>query len=535
MAKSKESTRLPESYDLRDPDGSGDRSDSLVTPAKDQESCNACWAFAANGGIEGVLKSRFGYVGDFSENNMMYATGYDWGECGGGNADMVMAYFSRNTGPVTEVSDPFVERSGRYCSDCPPIRYVDSMVKLPVRSSVTDNRYIKEALLDYGPLYVAMNWVDGAYNSKTHTYLCDVPGANHSVVLVGWDDQKRVSGAMRPGVFIVKNSWGPDFGEDGFFYVSYDDMGFAFSTLMAFRDVPDSLLPFDRIYYHDRLGMTSTAGYGGHIAWGANVYTAQNDGVLVAVGLFTTAYMTRYSVTVYGKMEGNRFSDVRSYPFDGVLVGAGYHTIKLDEPVLLADGRDFIVAVKFETPDSLWPVPIERPFPDYSSQADSRPGESYLSTDGKSWMDINALFPQSSVCIKALVRERTCSDTEIRVTALDGSDNFVVNGVDGVKVAAVVATECGDPVGDTDVYASFANVLSDITLYDDGGHGDGAGEDGIFAGAIDGPFEGTSTGVSVTAKKGKISITATTPSGNDTNASENGVKGGCFLESLCEG
>lgn len=53
--------------------------------------------------------------------------------------------------------------------------------------------------------------------------------ANHSAVIVGWDDDYPVSNFVlehqpeAPGAFIVKNSWGSEWGLDGFFYLSYYD------------------------------------------------------------------------------------------------------------------------------------------------------------------------------------------------------------------------------------------------------------------------------------------------------------------------
>jgi C1A family cysteine protease len=206
---------LPGRYDLRDPDGNGDPKDSLLTPVKDQEECRAAWAFAVYGGLEGFMKSREGMPDFFSENHMMFSTGYDWGECGGGNLDMSMAYLSRNKGPVRMASDPLVIGSEHYCTSCAPVHYIDSVFKLPVRSSVSDITYIKKAILDYGPLVASMYWIESEYNPKSHTYCCASPGTNHAVTLVGWDDQKSVHGASKKGAFIAKNSWGNEFGEIG--------------------------------------------------------------------------------------------------------------------------------------------------------------------------------------------------------------------------------------------------------------------------------------------------------------------------------
>lgn len=55
-------------------------------------------------------------------------------------------------------------------------------------------------------------------------------GSNHSVVIVGWDDtysKNNFPASNRPstdGAYIVQNSWGKDWGTNGKFYVSYEDL-----------------------------------------------------------------------------------------------------------------------------------------------------------------------------------------------------------------------------------------------------------------------------------------------------------------------
>ena len=73
---------------------------------------------------------------------------------------------------------------------------------------------IKAAIYQHGPIAaaVAVNDAFQAYKSGVFNK-CDSTEPNHAIILVGWDDDG--------GYFIGKNSWGPNFGEKGFFRIKY--------------------------------------------------------------------------------------------------------------------------------------------------------------------------------------------------------------------------------------------------------------------------------------------------------------------------
>lgn len=78
---------------------------------------------------------------------------------------------------------------------------------------------LKAALIDHGPLVAEMavmsgfgSYTGGVYEHSGEESVSDI---NHQVVIVGYDD--------RQGCWIVKNSWGPEWGEDGYFRIAYGD------------------------------------------------------------------------------------------------------------------------------------------------------------------------------------------------------------------------------------------------------------------------------------------------------------------------
>ena len=58
--------------------------------------------------------------------------------------------------------------------------------------------------------------------------------------------------------------------------------------------------------------------------------------------------------------------------------------------------------VRFTTPGYNWPIPIEKPISGYSDAATANPGQSYVSSDGISWIDSTSIWSNTNVCIKAI-------------------------------------------------------------------------------------------------------------------------------------
>ncbi|GAK57770.1 peptidase C1A, papain [Candidatus Vecturithrix granuli] len=398
-------------YDLRDPNGDGNQNDSLLSPIRDQGSCGTCWAFANYGSLESHLK-KFGLDSnpDFSEDNLKHRHGFDLGPCSGGYTQMTVVYLARSDGPISESDDPYdPSPTSTFCTTCTPVRYIDNILYLPVRSSVTDNAYIKSALLTYGALSSAFYWESASYNASNYTYYYNGPeGSNHAIVIVGWDDTK-LTVAPTPGAFIIRNSWGTGWGEAGYFYIAYADTKLAFGELAAFDEKADASLAFQKIYMYDPLGNTGAVSYGSNIVWGANWFTPTQDGILTAVGLSVGASNMAYEIRIYDtktdSSTSSSFSDQLGATQTGTVTYAGYHTIKLNQPVALHAGNGFAVAIKFTAPPAnTWPLSLEFPVGD-ASAATAHAGESYMSPDGASWTDLTANpdFANTNVCIKAFV------------------------------------------------------------------------------------------------------------------------------------
>ena len=134
-------------------------------------------------------------------------------------------------------------------------------------------------------------------------------GENHGVTIVGWDDTyaKTNFGALDrlpagDGAFLVRNTWGADWGDGGYFWVSYYDRSFAreqglrgLGGMTSYSVVEDAD-NYARVYQYDELGVTTHGGFGIPRVWGANRFTAAPTQTVSAAGFYTLSSSTRYEV-----------------------------------------------------------------------------------------------------------------------------------------------------------------------------------------------------------------------------------------------
>ncbi|MBF0241477.1 MAG: hypothetical protein HQK64_03255 [Desulfamplus sp.] len=423
-------------YDMRDPNNDGDNSDSLLPPVKFQGNCGSCWSFASLDVLETHLKIKnVNY--DFSENSLINKHRFDLGPCEGGNIIFTSAYMASYRGMIPEQDDSYtLPISGNYCSTCKPTRYIDNTILIPVRYDIDDNQYIKELIVEHGALYTSIYYSNDSYHPSSATYYYNdinnsFDDSNHAVVIVGWDDNKFVEDINKKGAFIVKNSWGKDWGEDGYFYVSYYDESIALSTLAYFDDKDSSELKFNKVYQHDEIGWI-----GGAIAadsgWGANWFVPEANAVLNAVSFAAANSNLSYKIVIYDDRSESddsiEFSNVVATQ-TGNIEHKGWYTIPLTKSINLTKGNGFAVAVHFTTIGKNYPVPVESKIEGFSSNIKINEGESYVSKDGQEWFDTYNIRNPYTVCIKALVQlEEVIEEQECQKSPSSPEISIIVNG-----------------------------------------------------------------------------------------------------------
>ena len=222
--------------------------ENYVTPVKNQYSDGTCWAFSAIATVESSLARKNQGIFDISELHLVYSLVGDayTDEAGkknkyntdlvGGKVTYSPSYFFNPQGILLESDLPYPSDNVKRInsSQYPQGKNLISLETYEIDNltaynacTTKDISTIKTAILKYGAVqatvYAGSAQFNGNYYLSTKS---NSSGVNHAVTIVGWDDnidKSNFKGAVRNGGFIVKNSWGTDWGDNGYYYVSYDD------------------------------------------------------------------------------------------------------------------------------------------------------------------------------------------------------------------------------------------------------------------------------------------------------------------------
>lgn len=242
-------------------------------------------------------------------------------------------------------------------------------------------------------------------------YTYEVEGTSHAVTIVGWDDtfpKERFAEGHQPpadGAWIIRNSWGDDWGTDGYFYMSYYDKNltnpqtFEFITHDGLRSMDFmEILEYDYLpteSLHSTLFDTSVLA--------ANIFNIEEDHVMEFVSAMTGDLNTTVTASVYlldedyqTPTDGELLDEVSyTYPY------AGYHRMPLDNWLVLPEGSMVSIVVKetVDTSDGMkyalvnstnsGPGTIEDEADDEAEYAIGivNPGESFIGLDEDAWLD----------------------------------------------------------------------------------------------------------------------------------------------------
>ena len=229
----------------------------------------------------------------------------------------------------------------------------------------SDTTSIKQAIMNDGAVQIAYyannKYLTSGYNNsaKFAAYYCpDSLGTNHSITVVGWDDNfsrynfKAGSTPSKNGAWLCRNSWGSYWGTNGYFYMSYED-----ATVRQFSSLTmESTSNYGKVYQYDGGCEHSSDGYiysynyitASSLKGAANVFTASDNDEITAVSYYTPAAGFKYEIKVYTDLTRNTPDTGKlasRATVSGTAAYAGYHTVKLPAGVSVKKGSKFAVSV----------------------------------------------------------------------------------------------------------------------------------------------------------------------------------------------
>ncbi|MDD5923246.1 MAG: lectin like domain-containing protein [Clostridia bacterium] len=424
---------IPESYDSREK--------GYVTSVKYQGDYGSCWAHAALSACESSLIINNGYKVDevdLSESHLCYSafnTAYDaMGLTNGDQTALTSEYqkygaidiggdiysstmaLARWQGVVDEKIHPefsYSKANTTYNFDS------ENSKAYSLNSAILTDAYwiyiqnsdvIKSMIMKYGAgdFGYFHDDYDTYYNEEYSSYCYiqnyefDSPRfkyANHEVSLVGWDDnfpKEHFNYASRPkenGAWLCKNSWDSDWGDDGYFWISYEDSSVR-EEYVGFYALTD-ISTYDHNYQYDgTINLTSeyeSSTEGGYMA---NVYTSQQDETLKAISLYSYNDNLKYTVDIYKNPTSSPTSGKKLHSLTGNIEYCGYYTIPLNKDIALNEGDKFSVVIHYIGDGS-----EEISLPCDASSSDeyfihtnlAQKGQSYYSNNGDNWTDVSEI------------------------------------------------------------------------------------------------------------------------------------------------
>ena len=347
---------------------------------KNQLSTEICWAFSSLASLETNLalqdykNNRNAVVYDFSERHMDYATtnlflngetneyGFNRKPGSTGVIGIPISYLTNGLGAIAEEEMEFQDNVDLIdiseIQNKNVITQVNDIITFPSYTKTDDKTQIikqmKEHIMNYGGISASINATankNGAvYCSNSYTYKI-----NHAVTIVGWDDEYSIENFNefdRPtnnGAWIAKNSYGEEIGDEGFWYISYEDAN-VYKQLIGIQNAQTEI-NYENIYQYDELGgYLNYTKNGSSKVYLATEFDKKTTGKEYLTQIAINAAET-YKCKVYVNPNGiskdiKDLQQVELKTGDTVTFDAGYHTIEFAKPIKV--GENFVVVLEIE-------------------------------------------------------------------------------------------------------------------------------------------------------------------------------------------
>ena len=299
---------------------------------------------------------------------------------------------------------------------------------------------LKQAIMDYGSVTAAYcsSTDEACYREDTCAFYDSADEErNHEILLVGWDDQFSADNfAQDPGedgAWLVRNSWGDNWGMDGYFWLSYADVPFlnGSSCMAASYGLAEEQ---ENLYYYD--GTTSTAfsmaSYGMSACFKAQ--SGRSQETISAVSVEPKDGNFDYTLYVVTDANGeNPMSGTRHSVQTGTIQRPGFYTIPLEEPVTVSAGETFTVVLT--TDQQVW-FTVDASYTNDVIQCTYQDtvaaGQTYTrlptTSGGYGWLDANQIQDENNASFPLTMRMHAITESsgavvELSTPELKGASN----------------------------------------------------------------------------------------------------------------
>lgn len=441
------------------------RETGKVTDVKNQGNTDTCWAFSTIAAMESAAirqgladntidlsENHFAYFFYHRQNDPLGLTERDKntiknkGEnylSNGGSTWMASYALATWSGAALEVLSPWnlFDETVRENIPKPELAYKNAWIAKNIYflgndSSTVNVDEVKDAIVRYGAVAAGYMHSSAYYNARTAAYSSPKTGGNHAVAIVGWDDNYKkenfssASKVKKDGAWIAKNSWGEEWGEDGYFYLSYEDK--SVGNMVAYQ------LQNPNTYQHNyQYDGTAITGYMEKLDSGtkiANIFQAKGsrlnmDETISAVGINLWETDVNYSVQIYRDLKdlSDPCSGTKALVTEkkGKTGSAGIFTLELDKDVTVANGEYYSVVITLKKAGGT-NVGIEYSCDTvdwFGIEAQIDPKQSFVYEKGK-WMDVAdytepGTYEKTPICFRVKAYTNDAKTRSVRSIALN--------------------------------------------------------------------------------------------------------------------